>query len=409
MSSKSNIIVGLDIGTSTVSVVVSEVDQDSKIRVLGVGQAPSLGLRKGVVINIESTVESITKAVNEAESASGVEISSVYTSVGGAHIKSFNSQGVVAVRSKEVTDTDIDRVIEAAKAVAIPEDREILHVLPQDFIIDGQDGIKEPLGMSGVRLETRVHIISGSIASAQNVVKCANRCGLSVKDIVVSALAASEVIVSNEEKDLGVCMLDIGGGTSDLIIFHRGSVKHTAVIPVGGSHVTSDIASGLRSPIISAEEIKIKHGMADSTQIRSDEIVEVPSTGGRAPRVLSTQVLSEIIKPRIEEIFNLVNDEIYRAGCSEFLASGIILSGGGSSLRGIADLAQNYFNLPIRIGIPQDVTGLNIGSRKDLTTALGLVKYATRAKSYFRYNQHESGLFKKLTRKVNEWFGDAEG
>lgn len=407
MSSKSQIIVGLDIGTSNVSVVVAE-SADHTPRILGFGQAPSLGLRKGVVINIESTVESIGRAVAEAEANAGVEISSVFASIGGGHIRSFNSNGIIGIRHKEVTEHDVDRVIEAAKAVAIPPDREILHVLPQEFIIDNQDGIREPLGMSGVRLEARVHLITGGIASAQNVVKCANRCGLSVRDIVYGPLAAAEVAVTPEERELGTCLVDIGGGTTDLVVFHKGSVRHTAVLAIGGSHITGDIASGLRTPVLAAEEIKVKHGTVQVSGIKGDEIIEVASTGGRPSRALSRQVLAEIIQPRVEEIFAIAHREIVRAGCDEMIASGLILTGGGSRMPGMTEAAQNIFNLPVRIGNPGNTFGSSISTRVDLATALGLVVYGTKARGYARYHVQTHSFFSRVMRRVNEWFGDSE-
>jgi len=408
MSSKSNIIVGLDIGTSYVSIVVGEALENSDIRVLGIGRSPSLGLRKGVVINIESTVESISKAISEAESSSGIELSSVYASIGGGHIKSFNSHGIVGIRGKEVTEADIDRVIEAAKAIAIPNDREILHVLPQQFVIDGQDGIKEPLGMSGVRLEARVHVVTGSVSSAQNIVKCANRCGLTVKDIVLSSLASAETVLSQEEKELGVCLIDIGGGTTDLLVFCKGAVRHTAVLSIGGSHITGDIASGLRTPVSAAEAIKVQHGSALANEVQSDEIVEVPSTGGRPARVLSRQVLCEIIQPRMEEILTLAQKELIRSECDELLTSGIVLSGGGAALKGISDIAQRVFNLPIRLGVPMGMSGAQIIRSPEFATALGLLRFGAKSKQYTRYHAQNQSPIKKLIKRVNEWFSDSD-
>ncbi len=408
MASKSNTIVALDIGTTKVSVVVGELLPDSKVSVIGVGSSQSRGLRKGVVINIESTVESISQAVEQAETMAGVEVSSVYASIGGAHIKGMNSHGIVGIKRREVSPHDIERVIDAAKAVAIPPDREVLHVLPQEFIIDSQDGIKEPLGMSGVRLEAKVHIITGSVASAQNVVKCANRCGLTVRDIVLGSLASAEGVSSAEERELGVCVLDIGGGTTDLLVFHGGSIRHTAVLAVGGSHLSNDIAAGLRTPIAAAEEIKKKHGVASTSLVKADEIIEVPSTGGRPARVLSKHVLSEIIEPRIEELFQLAHAELVRSGSIELLTSGLILTGGTAALTGIAEEAEQIFNLPVRIGRPTGVGGLiDLVSTPEYSCSVGLLLYAARAATQVHHSRFSRGGFLgKTLRKVNDWFGD---
>ena len=309
MAGKSNTIVGIDIGTSKIAVAVGEAKDDGQVEVTGVGTAPSKGLRKGVVINIEATVSSISKAVAEAETMAGCDLSSVFASISGGHIKGINSHGIVGIRNKEVTSYDIEKVLEAAKAVAIPLDREVLHVLPQEFIIDEQDGIRDPLGMSGVRLEARVHMVTGSVTSAENIVKCANRCGLTVDGIVLAPLASGSAVVSAEERELGACLIDIGSGTVDLTVFHGGAVKHTAVLSVGGNHLTNDIAAGLRTPIAAAEKIKCEYGTALTSLVSGEDTIEVPSTGGRVPRVLSKLVLSEIIEPRIEEIFSLIHGE----------------------------------------------------------------------------------------------------
>ncbi|MCB9030355.1 MAG: cell division protein FtsA [Deltaproteobacteria bacterium] len=406
MSSKSNIIVGLDIGTSSTTVVVAEVLEDS-VKILGVGKTPSSGLRKGVVINIEGTVEAISKAVGQAERSANVEISTVYASIGGAHVKGFNSNGVVPIKNKEVSKHDIERVIEAAKAVAIPSDREVLHVLPQEFVIDSQDGIRQPLGISGVRLEAKVHIVTGSITSAQNVVKCANRCSLTVRDIVVSSLASGEAVLSPEEKELGVCLVDVGGGTTDIVVYHSGSVRHVAVLPVGGNHLTNDIAAGLRTPIAAAEDIKQRHATASLRKAHDDEIIEVPSTGGRPPRVLSKQVLTEIIQPRVEEIFHLVHRELLRTGADEYLTSGIVLTGGSANLEGIESIAQDVFHLPIRVGLPRNFKGLSdTDNLPDLSTALGLVRIASKENPITKYSGNSGSFFKNFLRRVNEWFSD---
>ncbi|MCO6429628.1 MAG: cell division protein FtsA [Deltaproteobacteria bacterium] len=406
MASKPNIVVGLDIGTTNITVLMAAVQPEGKIEVIGVGSSPSKGLRKGVVINIEATVDSISKAVTQAETMAGQEVSSVYASISGSHIKGFNSHGIVGIKSREVSHIDTEKVIEAAKAVAIPLDREVLHVLPQEYIIDEQDGIKEPLGISGVRLEAKVHIITGAVASAQNVVKCANRCGLSVKDIVLSPLAASTGVLAPEEQELGVALVDIGGGTTDVIVWHNGAVKHTAVLSVGGNHITNDIAAGLRTPLSAAEEIKCRYGTGLSSQVSQDETIEVPSTGGRQPRVLSKLVLSEIIEPRVSEIFTLLQRELVRSGADEYLTSGLVLTGGCSKLKGICQVAEQTFNLPVRVGYTRGVTGLNdLVYDPEYAAAVGLVIFG--ANSQERSRPFSSKLsIGRFIRNVGNWFSE---
>jgi len=330
---KEPVVVGLDIGTTKICTVVGE-RIDDQVNIIGLGTYPSKGLRKGVVINIESTVQSIKKAVEEAELMAGCEITSVYAGIAGGHIKGINSHGVIAVKNREITASDVKRVIDAASAVAIPMDREVIHIIPQEFIVDDQDGIRDPVGMSGVRLEGRVHIVTGAITSAQNIIKCANRAGLDVDDIVLEQLGSSEAVLTPEEKDLGVAIIDIGGGTTDLIIFAGGSIKHTSVVSLAGSHITSDISMGLRTPLEEAEKIKIRYGCCLASMVRKDETIEVPSVGGRKPRVLSRQTLAEIIEPRVEEILTLVQNEVARTGFGNLIASGIILTGEAPSWRG---------------------------------------------------------------------------
>lgn len=408
MAPKKSILVGLDIGTSKITVVAAEQLPDGTLNIVGVGTSPSKGLRKGVVINIEATVQSIQSALAQAESMAGSEIHQVYTSISGSHIKGFNSHGIVGIRHKEVSHDDIDRVIEAAKAVAIPLDREVLHVLPQEFIIDEQDGIKEPLGISGVRLEARVHIVTGAVASAQNIVKCANRCGLTVQDIVFSAIASGRSVVSPEEQELGVGVIDIGGGTTDLAVFHLGAVKYTTVLPVGGIHLTNDIAAGLRTPLISAEEIKKRHGVAMANIVGRDETVEVPSTGERHARVLSKMVLAEIIEPRVAEIFTLLHKELVRSGADEFLTSGLVITGGCANMHGICQVAEQIFNLPVRVGSPKGITGLiDLVSYPEFATGIGLVQYGAASRNQGRSLGGKLGvtkIFKKATNWLSEHF-----
>lgn len=406
MGSKADTIVGLDIGTTEITIAVGQVTGDSNFEIVGVGTSPSRGLRKGVVINIEATVSSIAKAVADAETMAGCDISNVVAAISGSHIKGFNSHGIVAIKNREVSRYDIDKVVEAARAVAIPLDREVLHVLPQEFIIDDQDGIREPLGISGVRLEARVHIVTGAVASAQNVVKCANRCGLGVRDIVVASLASARAVASPEEQELGVCVLDIGGGTTDIVVYQGGAIRHLAVIPVGGNHITNDIAAGLRTPIAAAETIKRSYGSALVKSDSGDDAIEVPSTGGRESRVLSQVVLAEIIEPRVMEIFNLVQRELIRSECSDFLTSGLILTGGCASLGGISRVAEQIFNLPVRIGTPLGISGLTeLVNGPQYATAVGLAVYGGSLTGGDRMASGRFGVGKAIKRVVN-WFGE---
>ncbi len=406
MSQKSNVIVGLDIGTTNIHVVVAEISESGAVNISGVGSSPSRGLRKGVVINIEATVQSIAQAVESAETMAGTEISHVYAAISGSHIQSFNSHGIVGIKSNEVSVRDVEKVIEAAKAVAIPMDREVLHVLPQEYIVDGQDGIREPLGISGVRLEAKVHIVTGAIASARNIVKCANRCGLTVEDIVLAPIASARAVLSPEEQELGVCLIDIGGGTSDLAVFHKGAVKHTGVLAVGGNHITNDIAAGLRTPISDAEKIKCLHGTALLSMVDEDETIEVPSTGGRPPRILSKSVLTEIIEPRISEILDLVQAELIKSETREFLTSGIVLCGGTANLVGIREVTEELFHLPVRTAMPRQVAGLtDLVSGPEYATAVGLVLQGASSQQMSLYGL-KSSAFSKLMRRASNWLSE---
>lgn len=401
-----NIIVGLDIGTTKICAIVGEVGENG-LNIIGIGTHPSKGLRKGVVVNIESTVSSIKKAVEEAELMAGCEITSVYTGIAGGHIKSFNSHGIIAVKDGEVSETDIKRVIDAAKAVAIPMDREIVHVLPQEFIVDDQDGIKEPLGMSGVRLEAKVHIVTGAVTSAQNIVKCCNKTGLDVRDIVLQQLASSEAVLSIEEKELGVVLVDIGGGTTDIAVFADGGIKHTAVIALGGNHLTSDIAIGIRTPAAEAEKIKKKYGCALASMVKRDETIEVPSVGGRKPRTVSRQVLAEIIEPRVEEIMTLVNREVMKSGFEEVLASGVVLTGGSAGLEGMPELAEQVFNLPVRKGAPVGIGGLtDVVNSPMYSTGVGLVLYGYRNRAEDKFRVGDKNIFGKITKRMKDWLSE---
>ncbi|ABQ28113.1 cell division protein FtsA [Geotalea uraniireducens] len=409
MSAKrDNLIVGLDIGTTKICAIVGNLTEEG-IDIVGIGTSPSRGLRKGVVINIESTVASIRKAVEEAELMAGCEIKSVYAGIAGGHIKGFNSQGVIAIKNREVCSDDVKRVIDAAKAIAIPMDREVIHILPQEFIIDDQDGIREPLGMSGVRLEAKVHIVTGAVASAQNIIKSCNRAGLDVADIVLEQLASSEAVLSADEKELGVALVDVGGGTTDIAIFVDGAIKHTSVLSLGGNHLTNDIAVGLRTPMAEAEKIKQKYGCCMASLVGKDETIEVPSVGGRKPRILSRQLLSEILEPRVEEIFTLVNREIVKSGLEDLIASGVVITGGSTILEGMPELAEQVFNLPVRRGLPQRIGGLvDVVNSPAYATGVGLVVYGSKNVGVHEFPsaQSEDNIFRKVSRRMKEWFGE---
>ncbi|NLD36106.1 MAG: cell division protein FtsA [Desulfatiglans sp.] len=401
------IIVGLDIGTTKICAVVGEIVND-EIEIIGVGTHPSEGLRKGVVINIEKTVQSIKEAIEEAETMAGCEISSVYAGIAGGHIKGFNSHGVIALKEREVTKKDIERVIEAASAVAIPMDREVIHILEQEFIVDEQDGIMDPLGMSGVRMEAKIHIVTGAVTSAQNIIKCANRAGLDVHDIVLQSIASSEAVLTNEERNLGTALIDFGGGTTDMAVFSRGSIKHTSVLALGGDNLTYDISIGIRTPTVEAEKIKMKYGCALTSMIGSDEIIEVPGVGGRGPRTLPRQFLGEILEPRLEEIFSLIQSELIRSGFDDSINSGVVITGGSSELQGVTELAEQIFNVPCRIGYPDKVGGLvEVVNKPMYATAVGLVLYgAKQTSSNKKFRIRDTNIFAKVVDRMKKWFKD---
>jgi cell division protein FtsA len=397
------ILVGLDIGTTKICAIVGELTDDG-IDIIGIGSHPSKGLRKGVVVNIETTVQSIQRAIDEAEAMAGTEITHVYTGIAGGHIKSFGGRGVVALKDREVKEADVARVIEQAKTVNIPVDREVIHVLPQEFIVDDQSGIREPLGMTGARLEAKVHIVTGAVASAQNIIKCANRAGLNVADIVLQPLASSEAVLTEEEKELGVCLVDIGGGTTDIAIFQNGSIVHTAVIALGGHNLTNDIAVGLRTPTEHAERIKQRHGCALTSMVDKGEMIEVPSVGGREPRVMGRQILSEILEPRVEEIFQLVHHEVERNGFSELLTSGVVITGGSTLLPGMTELAEEIMGVPVRRGVPRGIGGLvDVVKSPVYATGVGLVVYGARHQDRSMFRIREENVFKKVKRRMGEW------
>ncbi len=405
MSKKSNYIVGLDIGTTKICCIIGEVTAENEIDIIGLGQSPSRGLRKGVVVNIDSTVESIKTAVEEAELMAGCEIDSVFVGIAGGHINSLNSHGIIAVKGKEIVQKDIERVIEAAKAIAIPLDREVIHVLPQEYIVDSQDGIKTPLGMAGVRLEAKVHIVTAAVTSAQNIVKCVNKADLGVQDIVLEQLASSESVLSTDEKELGVAMIDIGGGTSDLAIFFQGAIKHTSVLTIAGSQMTNDIAIGLRTPNSEAEKIKHSYGCAYSSLVREDETIEVPSVGGREPRTVSRQILSEIIEARAKEMFELLDHELNASGFREIISSGIVLTGGAANMQGIAELAESVFQGPVRVGTPIGLGGLiDVVNSPMYATSTGLIQYGSRRiKSGAIRELQGRNLFEKIFSRMRDW------
>jgi len=382
--SDNKMIVGLDIGTSKIVAIVGAITPEGRLEIVGIGSHRSTGLKKGVVVNIESTVLSIQRAIEEAELMAGCQIHSVYAGIAGSHIRSLNSHGIVAIKDREVFAQDLERVIDAAQAVAIPADQKILHILPQEFLIDDQDGVKEPLGMSGVRLEAKVHLVTCAVNAAQNIEKCIRRCGLEVEDIILEQLASSYAVLTEDEKELGVCVVDVGGGTTDIAIFKDGAIRHTGVIPIAGDQVTNDIAMALRTPTPNAEEIKIKYACALAKLTSPDETIKVPSVGDRQPRDLSRQALAEVVEPRYDELFTLVQSELRRSGYEDLMAAGIVLTGGTSKMEGVAELAEEIFHMPVRLGSPQNIRGLtDIVNNPIYSTGVGLLVYAMK--------QHQEG------------------
>ena len=399
-----NLIVGLDIGTSKIVALVAELDDNGAINVLGVGTQDSKGLRKGVVVNIEETVGAISRAIQEVELMANCQVAEVYTGIAGSHIKSFNSTGMVAIKEKEVMPIDVDRVIETARAMPIPADQEILHILTQEFVIDGQDGIREPIGMSGFKLEVSVHIVTGSVAAAQNIVKCVRRCGLEVVDLVLQPLATSYASLIDDEKDLGVCLVDIGGGTTDLAIFTQGAIRHTAVIPIAGDQITNDIAMALRTPTQEAEEIKRRHGVALADLADAEQTIEVAGVGDRPPRRLSKRALADVIQPRVEELFELIQAEIRRSGFEELLSSGIVLTGGAAVMPGMVDLGEEIFHMPVRIGAPRYEGGLaDVVRTPRLATAYGLLLEA-QSQRRRGLKVREARNLRQVLQRMRAWF-----
>ncbi len=399
-----NIIVGLDVGTSKVVAIVGEVKDDNSIEIIGLGSYPSRGLKKGVVVNIESTVQSIQRAVEEAELIASVEIESVYVGIAGSHVSSLNSHGIVAIKDGEVTHVDVERVIDAARAVPIPADQKILHILPQEFMIDNQEGILDPVGMSGVRLEARVHMVTGSVSAAQNMIKCVHRCGLEVEDLILEQLASSYSVLEEDEKDLGVCLVDIGGGTTDIVVFTGGAIRHTGVIPIAGDQVTNDIAVALRTPTQHAEKIKLKYACALTQLASPDETIDVPSIGDRPPRRLSRQTLAEVVEPRYEELLQLIQAELRRSGFEDLVAGGVVMTGGSSKMEGVINLAEEVFHMPVRLGIPQYVTGLDDVIRNPIhATGVGLLLFGHRNRALRVSEMAVGGGFKSVWNRMKSW------
>ncbi len=400
-----NLIVGLDVGTSKVVAIVGEIKANKEIEIIGIGSHPSRGMKKGVVVNIESTVQSIQRALEEAELMAGCEIHSVHTGIAGNHVRSLNSHGIVAIKDREVTHGDVERVIDAARAVAIPADQKILHILPQEFIIDEQEGIREPVGMSGVRLEARVHMVTGAVSAAQNIVKCVRRCGLEVDDLILEQLSSSYAVLSDDEKELGVCLVDIGGGTTDIAVFTEGSIRHTAVIPIAGDQVTNDIAVALRTPTQHAEEIKIRYACALTQLATSDESIEVPSIGDRPPRRLSRQTLAEVVEPRYEELLGLVQAELRRSGFEDLIAGGVVLTGGSAKMEGLIELAEEVFHMPVRLGVPQYVTGLVDVVRNPIyATGVGLLLFGQQNQTGRLQDLPGDNNFRAVWSRMKSWF-----
>ncbi|CAN4275018.1 ftsA Cell division ATPase FtsA [Methylophilaceae bacterium] len=400
-----NLIVGLDIGTSKIVAIVGELQPEGTVKVIGLGQHISRGLKKGVVINIESTMQSIQRALEEAELMADCKINNVYTGIAGSHIKSLNSHGMVKIKDAEVSQMDVDRVIETARAIALPADQQILHILTQEYIIDGQEDVREPLGMSGMKLEAKVHIVTGAVAAAQNIVKCIKRCGIEVSDLILQPLASSMAVLTEDEKELGVCLVDIGGGTTDIAVFKQGAIRHTAVVPIAGDQMTNDVAVAFRTPTQSAEDIKVKYGYALRQLADSRETVEVPGVDGREPRQLSVQTLAEVLEPRVVELYEMVLNELRRSGMEEMIASGIVITGGSAMMRGMVELGEEIFHMPVRMGLPRYVGGLSevVGNPR-YATGVGLVLMGKQQLERHLTGQMESGSFGRMMEKMKSWF-----
>jgi len=400
-----NMIVGLDIGTSKVVAIVGEIAAGGVIEIVGIGSNPSKGMKKGVVVNIESTVQSIQRAVEEAELMAGCQIHSVYVGIAGSHIRSLNSHGIVAIRDREVYALDLERVIDAAQAVAIPADQRVLHILPQEYVIDNQEGIKEPLGMSGVRLEAKVHLVTGAVSAAQNIIKCVRRCGLDVDDVILEQLASASAVLTEDEKELGVCLVDVGGGTTDIAVFSDGAIRHTAVIPIAGDQVTNDIAVALRTPTQHANDLKIRYACALRQLAADGETIEVPSVGDREPRLLARQTLAEVVEPRYDVLFSLVQAVLRRSGFEEICAAGVVFTGGSANVVGVIELAEEIFHMPVRLGYPQYVSGLVDVVRNPIhATGVGLLLFGNKQQSGMSGFQLDAQSEAGLLARMKSWF-----
>jgi cell division protein FtsA len=400
-----HLLVGLDIGTSKIAVVVAEIKPGVGFEIIGMGSHPSRGLKKGVVVNIEATVNAIQRALEEAELMADCKIREVYTGIAGSHIKSINSRGAAAIKDHEVTQQDIDRVIETAKAIRIPADQQVLHILNQEFTVDGQGDVREPLGMSGVRLEVNVHIVTGAVSAAQNIIKCVRRCGLEVRDLILQPLASATAVLSNDERELGVCLVDIGGGTTDIAVFTQGAIRHTGVIPIAGDQITNDIAMALRTPTKDAEDIKQRHGCALRQIADPQHLVEVPGLGDRGPRQMSRQTLAEVIEPRVEELYSLVQADLRRSGHEELLSSGIVITGGSSSMQGMVELGEEIFHMPVRIGMPHYQGGLSeVVHHPRYATAVGLLLLGLQQQHQHQLMHAQTGSARRILERMKSWF-----
>jgi cell division protein FtsA len=400
-----NLLVALDIGTSKIVTLVAEITPEDTLNLIGMGSHPSRGLKKGVVVNIESTVNAIQRSLEEAELMADAKIKEVITGIAGSHIKSFNSHGMVAIKDKEVAQYDIDRVIETARAVNIPMEQQVLHILEQEFIIDGQGGVRQPLGMSGMRLEVKVHIVTGAVSAAQNIMKCVRRCGLEVKDLMLQPLASADAVLLDDERDLGVCLVDVGGGTTDIAVFTDGAIKHTAVIPIAGDQITNDIAMALRTPTRDAEELKIAHGVALRQLASATDMIEVPGVGERGPRELSRQTLAEVIEPRVEELYSLIQRELRSSGLEELLSSGVVITGGSALMKGMVELGEEVFHMPVRVGLPQYTGGLaEVVRNPRYATAMGLLAAGLEQVKRDRHARMQGAGFKEVMERMKGWF-----
>lgn len=400
-----NLVVGLDIGTSKIAAFVAEVQPGGGFEIIGLGSHPSRGLKKGVVANIETTVNAIQRTLEEVELMADCKINEVYTGIAGSHIRGFNSHGMVPIKDREVSEKDVERVMETAKAVNIPADQQILHILNQEFIIDGQEDVREPVGMSGIRLEVKVHIVTGAVSAAQNIVKCVHRCGLEVRDLILQPLASAMAVLSEDEKDLGVCLVDIGGGTTDIAVFTHGAIRHTAVIPIAGDQVTNDIAMALRTPTKNAEDLKCRYGCALRSMADTRDMIEVPDVGNRGARQLSKQTLAEVIEPRIEELYSMVQAELRRSGFEELLSSGIVITGGCASLRGMVELGEEIFHMPVRLGIPDYHGGLSeVIHTPRYATGIGLIMAGIEQMRHQQNTRMQGGSAKQVLAKMKDWF-----